>query len=155
MIQEHFENFQELSTWLFWSLVITPLVAIFAAPVHLVWVVSGLFVIDVCVGIQTSEWKTRKTKSGKVVRYKFSVAEFRRVIPKFTDSCLVILITSLLAGSWEYIKPLQLTGYIGVSFWLASSIVDNKINYDEDPNNPWRWVRDLLVHYNPLKNKGE
>lgn len=134
MIFDYLTNFFELFRYLIVSVILTPIVSLLAAPWHLVYVVSILFVIDVYVGI-TSD------KEG------FSLQKFRRIFPKFVDASIMIIVMSSLAALHSWTAPLQVTGYILVSFWLSSSIVENKIDNDPNPNNPWRKIRDELGRF--------
>ena len=140
MIIEYLDHFKDLISWIFISVIITPILAIVAAPSHLIYIVALLFIIDVCVGIQTDH-------------EGFSIAKFRQIFPKFVDASLMIIVMSLLANLHPYTAPLQLTGYILVALWLASSIIENKINDDLDPENPWRKIRNVVSQYASFWNK--
>lgn len=130
-MSEYIETFLELLGWLFISVILAPIVNLMAAPAHLIYIVAVLFVIDVYVGIRTSS-------DG------FSSTRFRRVLPKFIDASLMIVVMSMLANLHSYTDPLQLTGYILVSLWLTSNIVENMIKNDRNPNNPWRKVAEIM-----------
>lgn len=134
MYFELLSNYLELFRYLLVSLILTPIFNVLAAPGHLVYVVSILFVLDVYVGISSDQ-------------EGFSLKKFRRIFPKFFDVGVMIILMSSLAALHDLTAPLQVTGYILVSFWLASSIVENKIKKDPNPNNPWRRIRDELKRF--------
>lgn len=134
MILDYLSNFCDLLKFFILSVVLAPIVHILAAPEHLIYVVSILFVVDVVVGISSDP-------------EGFSIKKFRNIFPKFVDASIMIIVMSALSALHELSAPLQVTGYMLVSFWLASSIVENKIKKDPNPNNPWRKIRDELRRF--------